>query len=229
MALPPLAVLLAVTSKPRVLPELACTVMQNATSGINYGGYFRSNSSAGIAVLAQAGNAATKGIVVPAATSQTGNLIEFRNSASTVIGSVTISGGTNVAYNTSSDRRLKENIKPTIAGLDDLLKIKVRDYTLINDPTKTRVQGYIAQELKEVYPEAVKVGGDDAKKDPWAVDYGRVTPLLVRAVQELKALFDDLVAKCEGHDKLIAALTKRLDAQDAEIAPLKKALEAKAH
>jgi hypothetical protein len=46
------------------------------------------------------------------------------------------------------------------------------------------------------FPEAVTTNGDNGEtplKDqahPWSVDYGRVTPLIVKAVQELKGLFD---------------------------------------
>ena len=66
------------------------------------------------------------------------------------------------------------------------------------EPETRRIQGFIAQDLYKVYPEAVTVGGDDAKKSPWSVDYGRLSPLLVKAVQELKSLFDgdhDEIAK----------------------------------
>ena len=49
-----------------------------------------------------------------------------------------------------------------------------------------------------MYPEAVTTNGDDGKsplpgkKPGWAVDYGRLTPLIVKAVQELKADNDNL-------------------------------------
>ena len=43
-----------------------------------------------------------------------------------------------------------------------------------------RVQGYIAQELRGLYPEAVADGAQFL-----AVDYGRLSPLIVAALQQM--------------------------------------------
>ncbi|MDR3451012.1 MAG: tail fiber domain-containing protein [Alphaproteobacteria bacterium] len=120
--------------------------------------------------------------------------IDFLNAAGAHVGYIgeTSSG---VTYNNLSDRRLKEHIAPTVRGLAELAKIPVSDFNFIADPAKKRMQGFIAQDLYEIYPEAVTVGGDDPKQQPWAVDYGRLTPLLVKAIQELKTDNDDLRAR----------------------------------
>jgi hypothetical protein len=117
------------------------------------------------------------------------------------VGSITTNGAA-TSYNTSSDRRLKENIDDTNRGLGLLDRIKVKEFNFIDDPRKARVQGFIAQDLRQIYPEAVTVGGDDARKEPWTVDYGRITPLLVKAVQELKADNDGLreIVKSQGEE-----------------------------
>ena len=52
------------------------------------------------------------------------------------------------------------------------------------------MQGFIAQELYKYYPEAVSAHGDgitplDANAPVWSVDYGRLTPLLVKSIQDL--------------------------------------------
>ena len=44
------------------------------------------------------------------------------------IGSITQSSATTVAYNTTSDRRIKENIVDSASGLERLATIKVRGY-----------------------------------------------------------------------------------------------------
>jgi hypothetical protein len=75
------------------------------------------------------------------------------------------------------------------------MDIPVRDFTFISDPSKTMMQGFIAQELYMAYPQAVTVGDADVTKKPWAVDYGMLTPLLVKSVQELKAANDNLVTE----------------------------------
>lgn len=113
----------------------------------------------------------------------------------TTIGSVTQSTASSVAYNTTSDRRLKKDIAPTQRGLADLMKIEVDDFQFTSDPENNRVQGFIAQQLREVYPEAVTAGGEDAQTRPWAVDYGRITPLLVKSMQDMKAANDNLRAE----------------------------------
>jgi hypothetical protein len=89
-----------------------------------------------------------------------------------------------IFYATTSDVRLKENMRATHYSIDDLMKINVKDYNYISDSTKSREIGFIAQQLHEIYPDAVTVGGEDAKADPWTVDYGKVTPLLVKAIQD---------------------------------------------
>lgn len=113
-----------------------------------------------------------------------GTYLVFENAAGSVIGNIKQASSTTTAFNTSSDRRLKENISPTTAGLVTLMNIQVSDYNFISDPTH-RMQGFIAQDLYNSYPEAVSVGGDDPNKNPWQVDYGRVTPLIIKAVQDL--------------------------------------------
>lgn len=107
--------------------------------------------------------------------------------------------GSSTIYQTTSDRRLKENIKPTTSGLANVMRIPVKDFNFIRDPSKTVVQGFIAQDLYRIYPEAVTVGGKDPVKNPWMVDYGRMTPLLVKAVQELKADNDNLRQEFETY------------------------------
>jgi len=168
--------------------------------------------------------------------------IQFGN-ANGVIGSITTSG-TATAYNTSSDRRLKENITTTTAGLATLMRIPVNDFNFVSDPSK-RMQGFIAQDLYNYYPEAVNVGGDDPAKNPWSVDYGRITPLLVKGIQEQQNQMqeqqkqlqkqqreiENLKAELAGSTTLLfeaintlKAQTKELEGLTAEIASLKRKL-----
>jgi len=64
-------------------------------------------------------------------------------------------------YNTSSDIRLKENIKATTHGINEFMQINVKDYNYIGD--KQYMTGMIAQELYKTIPTAVRAGGDDVK------------------------------------------------------------------
>ena len=117
----------------------------------------------------------------------------FGNSTNGTAGSIAHNAAGTVAFQTSSDQRLKENIIDAPAALDKVNAIKVRSYDWKED--KLHVDyGFIAQELHEIAPDVVGKG-DDAEelsnpRGTWQVEYGRLTPMLVKAIQELKAEFD---------------------------------------
>ncbi|SDE43744.1 Chaperone of endosialidase [Dyadobacter soli] len=104
----------------------------------------------------------------------------------------------------TSDRRLKENIKNTHYSIQDLMKIGVVEYNYIANPKKERTIGFIAQDLYKVFPEAVTVGGEDAKTNPWRVDANKVTPLLVKAVQDQQKEIESLKAQLSEMNALKA-------------------------
>ncbi len=106
------------------------------------------------------------------------------------IGGISQSSAGTVAYNTSSDKRLKENILSSSHGLSDINRLAVKDYNYIGDTTK--VTGLIAQEVYNVIPSVVHVGGDDVKTNAWGIDYGKFTPYLIKAVQEQQQMIDML-------------------------------------
>ena len=118
----------------------------------------------------------------------------------TPIGAITQADANSVIYGTTSDKRLKTNVQETRFGLADVNKIQVKDYHFYGSNKKQT--GFLAQQLYEVFPEAVAKGGDDSKTRPWMVDYGRITPLLVKAVQELSLENDGLKKKTEEVDEL---------------------------
>ena len=111
-----------------------------------------------------------------------------RNSATTLIGDISRVGTTNaVAFNTTSDYRLKEDLKE-IKGLEKLSHIKVYDFKWKDNDA--RMDGVIAHELQEVLPYAVH--GEKDGKEMQGVDYSKLVPILVKAIQELKAENDTL-------------------------------------
>jgi hypothetical protein len=50
------------------------------------------------------------------------------------------------------------------------------------DPDADAVYGFIAQEMQDIVPEAVS--GDPEGEEMMSMDYGRITPVLVAALQE---------------------------------------------
>jgi len=99
---------------------------------------------------------------------------------------------TNNSYGALSDIAIKENIVDTSPKLDDLLQVKVRNYNLIADESKTKQIGVVAQELEQVFPSMVEVDGMSGHKQ---VKYSVFVPMLIKAVQELNAKVEALEAQ----------------------------------
>jgi|694.fasta_scaffold79811_3 hypothetical protein len=113
----------------------------------------------------------------------------FQTSAGTNIGSITHNGLV-TSFNTTSDYRLKQDLKD-YSGLDLVSAIKTYDYEWKSD--KSRMYGVMAHELKEVIPYAV-LGEKDAEQMQ-QVDYSKIVPILVKAIQELEARIKQLENK----------------------------------
>jgi hypothetical protein len=120
-----------------------------------------------------------------------GAFFNFLKGASDV-GSITVLGSTTF-YNSTSDYRLKEDLKD-YNGLELLSKIKTYDYEWKSD--QTRSYGVLAHELAEVLPYAVNGEKDEVKEDGTekmqGVDYSKIVPVLIKAIQELKTEIDSL-------------------------------------
>lgn len=117
--------------------------------------------------------------------------IRFNTSVTSNIGSITRSGSTSaVSYNTTSDYRLKEDLK-NYSGLDLISNIKTYDFKWKN--SEDRMYGVIAHELQEVVPYAVN--GEKDAEDMQQVDYSKLVPILVQAIQELNEKINKLENK----------------------------------
>lgn len=127
--------------------------------------------------------------------SNTGDLVEFNN-GTTRAGVITITGATTVAYTTTSDARLKTDLQD-FDGLATILGLSVYDYQWIADGQRGR--GVLAQEAHAVAPHAVVEGGDDPDREPWTVDYSKIVPDLVRAVQQLADRVRELEKHCKSN------------------------------
>ena len=117
-----------------------------------------------------------------------GSLVAFNVGGSTV-GLISTDGST-TTYSTVSDVRLKENINPTKSGLSILMKMNVKDYNFISDTKKILQTGFLAQDLYKLYPQAVHAGGENVKTDPWTIDYSKLTPVLVKGMQEQQQVIE---------------------------------------
>lgn len=158
----------------------------DVSTGTLDGAYFYANGNTNISVA----NSATLWL---RRRSSDGALLNFYRDTSAV-GSISVTT-TATAYNTSSDRRLKTNIRDYFGSGKVIESIKVRQYDWKTGEKNT--VGFVAQELYEAYPAAVTKGDDNKVKieQQWAVDYSKLVPVLVAEVQALRARVAELEQK----------------------------------
>jgi len=151
-------------------------------------------------------------------TSSRNIILFYRNGAN--VGKIT-GDGTSVAYVTSSDYRLKENVTAISGATDRLKQLNPVRFNFIADTTKT-VDGFLAHELQAHVPEAVTgikdgmqdeeyeitpaVFDDDGNEvtpavmgirsipDYQGIDQAKIVPLLVATIKELEARITALEA-----------------------------------
>jgi len=117
-----------------------------------------------------------------------GSVIIFRRN-NTQRGSIEVTT-VGTTYNTTSDRRLKNNIETITNGTDKLMAMNPVTHGWKADPEAGAVHGFIAQEMMDIVPEAVS--GDPESDEMMSMDYGRITPVLVAALQDAHKKIEEL-------------------------------------
>jgi hypothetical protein len=132
----------------------------------------------------------------------------------------------NNSYGSLSDIKLKENIEDATPKLDDLLKVKVRNYNLIGSEIKQI--GVIAQELEEVFPAMIDESTDFEEVEVPQLDeegnevlneegevvtttqrvikgtttksvkYSVFVPMLIKAIQEQQEIINEMKAEIDS-------------------------------
>ncbi|PWB71579.1 hypothetical protein C3F09_07595 [candidate division GN15 bacterium] len=122
------------------------------------------------------------------------------------------------SFPTSSDERLKENVQPITDALEKIEQINGvsfdwnQTYESLGRSSGHREIGVIAQDVEKVLPELVTTWGD---KNYRAVDYGRLTAVLVEATKQLAK--ENSTLKAEN-----AAISQRLDELQRKVEKLSK-------
>ena len=120
----------------------------------------------------------------------------YNASTGGTVGSIVINSG-GVSYNTTSDYRLKESVKPISGGLARVNALKPSIYNWKSNGSTG--EGFIAHELAEVVPFAVSGEKDAMNADgtikSQGIDMSRIVPILVAAIQELTARVQTLEAR----------------------------------
>ena len=133
-------------------------------------------------VSAVAGAGIKNGLLVDTNTgSTTGSFFAAFSIAGTLVGSITQVGTTAVAYNTTSDHRLKTNVRPANAAR--FMDIQFRDFEWVDGRHDC---GVIAHELQAVYPDLV-LGEKDAT-EVRQVEITAAVPAVTEQVQVSPAI-----------------------------------------
>ena len=119
---------------------------------------------------------------------------------------------------TYSDGRLKTNRNALSYGLNEILKISALEYThhnskiendaLIIEENGKKDIGFIAQDVYKIIPEMVNRPENEAA-DLWSINYEKLTPVLVKAIQEQQLLIEKLLQQNLELIKRIETLEKK--------------------
>jgi hypothetical protein len=115
-------------------------------------------------------NGATQnGIVLKTTLASNGtDFIRFINSSGSVIGEIEQNGASTVAYLTSSDYRLKENVTEDWDATTRLKQLNPVRFNFIAD-ADTTVDGFLAHEVQDIVPEAISGTKDGIRDEEYQV------------------------------------------------------------
>jgi hypothetical protein len=164
----------------------------------------------------QQANTPSVGVVGASESSSHGSYFLYSSTGSTYKFYVTYAGVVNATTTTItgiSDVRLKENIRNLTDGLSAVMSLKPRkfDWREGKGANIKNARGFIAQEFEEVFPDMVEQWFDPAPEgeEPYKAVNANLFPVLVKAIQELKAINDTQA-------ETINALTARIVALESK-------------
>jgi hypothetical protein len=136
------------------------------------------------------------------------DFIRFLDSGGSTLGEIEQNGASTVAYVTSSDYRLKENIQPMTGALAKVAALKPCTYNWKSNGSDG--QGFIAHELQEICPDAVtgekdgvetytdEEGVEQTRPKYQGIDTSFLVATLTAAIQEQQAIITALTARVEA-------------------------------
>ena len=125
-------------------------------------------------------------------------------------------------YNSSSDARLKNVIGESKEGLDEILQVKIKNFTFKDDPSRGIRTGVIAQEIQKIFPNSVIKGDDGYLK----VCYTDIFYTCINAIKQLHLMVQDVIAKVTGLDEKIKILEEKNRINEEKIVLLEERLSA---
>ncbi|MDH3890886.1 MAG: tail fiber domain-containing protein [candidate division Zixibacteria bacterium] len=137
--------------------------------------------------------------IVMTANSSDGGMVGINTDAPTealyVVGNIIATGNITAL----TDTKVKTNVETVQGALDKVSALRGVTYDMRRDEypelklSDERQLGFLADEVEQVVPQVVLGEGDNLK----SVDYGRLTPLLVEAIKELKQQNEQLKRRIE--------------------------------
>jgi len=117
---------------------------------------------------------------------------------------------TNTTISAISDQRHKENIRDLDVGLDAIMQLRPRKFDWKTGKGKDiqNDRGFVAQEFEQVFPDLIDEWRDPAPEgeEPYKSVRQDLIPVLVKAIQELKAINDAQAQRIETLEAKVSAL-----------------------
>lgn len=126
-----------------------------------------------------------------------------------------------------SDIRYKKNISPLANSLSGILELQGVNYFLRTNEfpdkffSEEKQIGFIAQDIEKIFPDLVKTDKDGFK----AVDYTRLSPILVEAIKEQQKTIEKLRS---DNESLKRSAEERIEKLEAEMKLLIQIVKAEA-
>lgn len=120
--------------------------------------------------------------------------------------------GSSGEYFYASDENLKQNIRSLDNVMAKVMQMNASSYQYKdNNPTGKKSIGFLAQDLKKLFPELVMVSQDDRSKGIHAVNYAGLSTIAIKAIQEQQGQIDQLSAELDAQKKKNEELEARLE------------------
>ena len=149
------------------------------------------------AILAKAattGTAAIRTVKVTNVNNSTQIHLAFAyNNGNNGNGAIAGNGDSQAAFVTFSDSRLKKNIEDLPSQLDKINALRPVEFDYIK--SGEHQIGFIAQEVREVYPDLVAAGEDEMLT---VIGLGKTEARLIKAIQEQQTIINELKTRIEA-------------------------------
>jgi hypothetical protein len=133
------------------------------------------------------------------------NTARFRGVSSGTYASALNLTSTGILTTSTSDRRLKENIRPLRQSLEKVLELRGVLFQWKQDSPKADRIGFIAQDVEQVLPELVFTNPTDGFK---GVNYAEMTAVLAEAIEEQQLQISTLETRLRASEQRYGDLEK---------------------